>query len=47
MWWDTDWPEGFIDGSEPAEEGAGREQDEPEDGQTEVHTCVCVSGELS
>lgn len=34
--------EGLIDGSVPAEEGTWREEDEPEDGETKVHTFTGV-----
>lgn len=33
-----DSPEGLVDGSVPAEEGAGSKEDEPENGETKVHT---------
>lgn len=37
--------EGLIDRSVPAEEGAGTEEDEPEDGQTEANTLGGLSDE--
>lgn len=33
----ADSPEGLVDGPVPAEEGAGGEEDEPEDGQAEPY----------
>ncbi len=42
-----DSPEGLVDGPVPADEGAGSEEDEPEDGEAEVHTIVRISGEVS
>lgn len=41
---DTSVPEGLVDGSVPADEGHGGEEDEPKDGQAKVNTigsCVC------
>lgn len=38
-------PEGLVDRSEPAEEGTGREQQEPEQSQTKVHSVQRVCGE--
>lgn len=38
--------EGLVDGSVPAEEGAGAEEDEPEDGQAKVHALRCVTDEV-
>lgn len=37
--------EGLVDRSEPAEEGTGREQQEPEQSQTKVHSVQRVCGE--
>lgn len=37
--------EGLIDGSVPAEEGTGRKEDEPEDGETKVETFSGVPDE--
>lgn len=42
-----DSPEGLVDGPVPAEEGAGSEEDEPENGEAKVHTIGRVSGEVS
>lgn len=38
--------ESLVDGSVPAEEGAGAEEDEPEDGQAKVHALHCVTDEV-
>jgi len=40
-------PEGLVDGPVPADEGHGREEEEPEDGQTEVHAVLRAGGEVS
>lgn len=36
--------EGLVDGPVPAKEGAGREEDEPENGEAKIHTIVRISG---
>ena len=40
-------PEGSVDRPVPADEGHGGEEEEPEDGQTEVHTVLRVYSEVS
>lgn len=40
-------PEGLVDGPVPADESHRGEEDEPEDGQTEVNTICCVCSEVS
>lgn len=42
---DVDSLEGLIDRSVPAEEGAGTEEDEPEDGQTKANALGGVADE--
>lgn len=37
--------EGLVDGPVPAEEGAGAEEDEPEDGQAKAHSLTAVFDE--
>lgn len=39
--------EGLVDGPVPAEEGAGSEEDEPENGEAKIHTVGSISGEVS
>ena len=38
-------PKRSVQGSVPADEGAGCEKDEPEDGQAEVHAARCIHAE--
>lgn len=38
--------EGLVDGPVPAEEGAGAEEDEPQDGQAEAHALVLIRDEV-
>lgn len=40
-------PEGFVNWPVPADKRHRGEEDEPQDGQTEVHTFSSVSGEVS
>ena len=40
-------PEGLVDGPVPADEGHRGEEDEPEDGQTEVNPVLSVCSEVS
>lgn len=44
--WGKNSLEGFVHGSIPAEEGARAEEDEPEDGQAEVHPMGGVHSEV-
>lgn len=39
-------PEGIVDGPVPTEEGAGHEENEPQDGEAEVHAIGGISGEV-
>lgn len=39
-------PESLVDGSEPAEERARREEDEPQNGETKIHSVIGFSGEI-
>lgn len=39
--------EGLVDGPVPAKEGAGGEEDEPEDGEAKIYTIARISGEGS
>lgn len=42
-----DSPEGLVDGPVPAHEGAGGEEDEPENGEAKIHPVDRFSGEVS